>query len=166
MKILFINHEFPPNGGGAATIMKELFDRFDNSLHKVFLLTANAERPKINIFTINTGRKSNSTGSIFEFVLFFIRGYFKLNFLKTRINPDIVFAFFSIPGGLLAYFNKKKFNIPYIVSIRGGDIPGFQLGKKHGILQTLAKPIIKLVCRNATLIHVNSQRLKNLTLKL
>ena len=163
MKVLLINHEFPPNGGGAATITRELFERFDNSKHKVALLTANAPKPKINIYTFKNGRKSKSTGSIFEFIKFFIFGLFQLKKINSLEKPDVVFAFFSIPGGILAYVNKWRFNVPYIVSIRGGDIPGFQLGKWQEFLQKLATPVIKLVCKNANYVHVNSQRLKYLT---
>lgn len=166
MRILIINHEFPPNGGGAATITRELFDRFDSSEHKVFLLTANAPKPKINIYTIKNGRKSNSTGTILEFIRFFIFGLFQLKKIHIREKPDIVFAFFTIPGGLLALVNKWRFKVPYIVSVRGGDMPGFQLGKKHQRLQELASPFIKRVCRHAKVVHVNSQRLKQLTEKL
>ena len=165
MKILFINHEFPPIGGGAATISKELFLRFQNDSNDIFLLTDNIQNNNENIIKINTGRKSNSQGSILEFIKFLLFGIFKLKFINRKFSPDIIFAFFTIPGGLLAFVNKLLYKTPYIVSIRGGDIPGFQLGKKQELIQKIAKPIIKLVCKHAEVVHVNSQRLFNLALE-
>ena len=164
MRILFINHEFPPIGGGAATITQELFSRFENSEHKVHLLTGNINTDKSNITTINTGRKSNSEGSILEFIKFIFFGIFKLRSISRKFQPNIVFAFFSIPGGMLADINKFFFKTPYIVSIRGGDIPGFQLGKSHERFQKFANPFIRKICKNARLVHVNSQRLYDLTI--
>jgi len=165
MRILFINHEYPPFGGGAATITQELFSRFENSKHEVHLLTGNIQTNKQNITSIKTRRKSNSEGSVWGFIKFILLGFFKLRSIHKSFQPDIVFAFFTIPGGMLARIYKFLFKTPYIVSIRGGDIPGFQLGKKHEKFQKFAKPFVLKICKKATLIHVNSQRLYNLTIQ-
>jgi glycosyltransferase involved in cell wall biosynthesis len=166
MKILFINHEFPPIGGGAATITKELFSRFENSGYDLYLLTGNIPEIRPNITALHTGRKSDSKGSVFEFIRFIFGGIFRLSEIQRNFHPNIVFAFFTIPGGFLALLNKIFYKTPYIVSIRGGDMPGFQMGKKYGMLQFFAYPVIKLICRSAAIVHVNSLRLRELTQKI
>jgi len=89
-----------------------------------------------------------------------------LRSIHKRFHPDITFAFFTIPGGLTALVQKWIYGIPYIVSVRGGDIPGFVYDSRLTFLHQLSKPAIKLVCKNAEAIHTNSERLKKLILRL
>lgn len=164
MRITLINHEYPPFGGGAATITRELFNRLSITRHDVFLLTANIHQSDKHIVKLNTCRKKNSQGSAIEFIRFLFAGLYNWKKVRNKCQPDINFAFFTFPGGMLAFCYKILFRTPYIVSIRGGDIPGFQLGKKLDFFQKLAKPLIRLICRNAILVHVNSNRLYQLAI--
>lgn len=173
MKILFINHEYPPIGGGAATVTRELLDRLHTLGHKIILLTEQVPKdkliynePQFSVFRINAKRESVYHGSYLEFILFFIKAIFILSHIHKSFNPDIAFAFFTIPGGLVALVQKLLFRVPYIISIRGGDIPGFEVDRKLSFFQWLFRPLIRLICLQADKIHVNSLRLKSLTEKL
>ncbi|MBN1253045.1 MAG: glycosyltransferase, partial [Bacteroidales bacterium] len=42
---------------------------------------------------------------------------------KTEINYDLCLSHYAIPGGLVAYFLKLKYKIPYIIISHGEDIP-------------------------------------------
>ncbi|MFP4547625.1 MAG: glycosyltransferase family 4 protein [Fidelibacterota bacterium] len=159
MKILLINHEFPPNGGGAATITQELYKRLKQHNHKVHLLTGAVDQKNEDMTTVLTGRKAASKGSVNEFLLFIVKGFLKLKSVNRSFSPEVVLAFFTIPGGFLAMGYKFLFKVPYIVSLRGGDVPGFQLGGRYKRFQTFARPFIKMVCKHAAVVHVNSRRL-------
>ncbi len=172
MNIFCINHEYPPVGGGAATVTRELLSRLCARGHRIVLLTeevpkgvSDREKPEFQVFRINAGRKSVSRGSYLEFVRFFIKSLRMLRKIHKEFRPDITFAFFTIPGGLLAMIQKWWYGTPYIVSIRGGDMPGFIIDKKLALIHFLSKPLIKLICKQAALIHTNSERLRELTQK-
>ena len=129
------------------------------------MLTGNLTVGNQNITTVNTGRKRYSEGSIIEFLRFILAGIFKLHQIHKKYHPEIVVAFFTIPGGILSLVNKLLFKTPYIVSVRGGDIPGFQLGNKYAKMQNRAKPFVKMVSHHAEKVHVNSRRLYDLALQ-
>ena len=173
MNIFCINHEYPPVGGGAATVSRELLTRLHKRGHRIALLTevipggaSGQDASEFPIFRVNAGRKSVSEGSYLEFVLFFIKSLAVLRKIHKQFQPDITFAFFTIPGGLLALIQKWWYGTPYIVSIRGGDMPGFIIDKKLAFFHFLLTPLIRLICKKAHLIHTNSERLRELTVKI
>jgi hypothetical protein len=51
--------------------------------------------------------------------------FFKLTYLLKNNDYDIVHVFFSLPTGLLTLLPGKMHTIPYIVSLRGSDVPGY-----------------------------------------
>lgn len=173
-KILIINHEYPPVGGGAATVTEELLKRLVVNNIEVALLTGEqpagsmkkTDHAQFPIFRVKSGRQSVAKGSYREFVQFFIGSLFVLPKIRKQFRPDMVLAFFTIPGGLTALIQKWLYKTEYVVSIRGGDIPGFEMSTGLNFFHWLLRPVIRLVCLNAREVHVNSQRLKDLTEKL
>ncbi len=174
MKILVINHEYPPVGGGAATVTKELLRRLVDAGIEVALLTgenpddstAEADKPRFPVFRVRSGRRTVAEGSYREFVQFFIASLFVLPKIRKQFRPDVVLAFFTLPGGLTALVQKWLYRTDYIVSIRGGDIPGFEMSPALRFFHWLLRPVIRLVCLKARKVHVNSTRLRELTEKL
>ena len=83
-----------------------------------------------------------------------------LRICLTR-RPDVSIAFFGIPSGVVSYLLKIFYKVPYCVSLRGGDVPGF-LSNKLGMYHRLTAPITRLVWKNAGQIVANSNRLKTL----
>ncbi len=69
-----------------------------------------------------------SKNPFYYFVVpFFLLGeYLAAKKLVEKERPDIIHAHWIIPQGLIAYFIKKKFNIPYVVTSHGSDIFGLQ----------------------------------------
>ncbi len=171
MKILIINHEFPPVGGGGATASAEISKHLAGFGNDVTVLTGSYKGlPKENllnnckILRIKSFRRDVHTGSIQDYLFFTLNSIF---FSIKNINKtsfDKVFAFFTIPSGLTALFIKKIHNIPYIVFLRGIDVPGFY-GGKFSVLNKLLKPLIKYIWVNAEYIVANSHSLKELALK-
>ncbi|MFH1851426.1 MAG: glycosyltransferase family 4 protein [Candidatus Neomarinimicrobiota bacterium] len=168
-RILFINHEYPPTGGGAATVTRTLVTRLHQAGYPVALLTGtitgscSAITVEFPVFQVNSRRRSPWEGTYREFIRFFLKSIFLLCRIRKEFRPTIAFAFFSIPGGLVALVQKGLFGVPYIVSIRGADIPGFQFDKGLSLFHTILRPLIKLVLWQADQVHVNSLRLQNLT---
>ncbi|MCX7697837.1 MAG: glycosyltransferase [Candidatus Goldbacteria bacterium] len=60
-------------------------------------------------------------------VPFFLLGeYLAARKIVKEIKPDIIHAHWIIPQGLIAYFIKKKYNVPYVVTSHGSDLMGIK----------------------------------------
>lgn len=168
MKILVINHEFPPVGGGAATASKHIIEHLMQTNEKIEVITSAFNglpfEEEINNYTINrvyAGRRRADAGSVLEYTLFVINGGIFLNKHIEKIKPDLVYAFFTLPAGLIALFLKKVHRIPYFVFLRGIDVPGFY-GGGYSWLNKALTPLIKYIWINADKVIANSQGLKEL----
>lgn len=124
-----LNYEFPPLGGGAANatyyILKE-FSKFEDL--EIDLVTSSVDKSRIEKFSKNIkihyldiGKKKKNLHyqSGKELLTYSWRAYWYSWKLKREKNFDLIHAFFGIPCGFLAMMLFK----PYIVSLRGSDVP-------------------------------------------
>jgi glycosyltransferase involved in cell wall biosynthesis len=78
-----------------------------------------------------------------------------------HLKPDMALAFFGAPSGVATWFWSHFFTLPYIVSLRGGDVPGFRpydFARQHRILA----PLLRRVWRRAAAVVANSAGLRKL----
>jgi glycogen(starch) synthase len=163
-----INYEYPPLGGGAATascyVARELIHRG----HSVNVLTSHLSglgeqenREGVNIIRIQAWRRHISQSNVSQMIAFMISAFWQGKKIIKRTRPEAVLAFFSIPGGPIAWWFKKRYGIPYVVSLRGGDVPGAQ-EEQLWLWHKLAKPIIRIVWKEAFRVVANSEGLAKL----
>ena len=168
MNILIINYEYPPLGGGAGKQSGILAEEFSKR-HKVIVLTSSfkglARKEKKNenlcILRIPTLRQKRYRTSPIEFASFLLAGYFYACNICRHQKVDITISFFTTPCGYISAGLKKSFKVPYIISLRGFDVPGF-LPKDLGLLQNLNLPFIKSAWNYADGIVANSNFLADL----
>lgn len=170
-RILFINYEFPPLGGGAATQSKILAKALVELGHEVAVLTSwhkdlrsYEEVDGYKIYRIKSLRSKRYQCNLLEMASFIILGIFNSAKIIQGFKPQVSLAFFSIPSGAVSYFLKKRFNLPYVISLRGGDVPGFW-PERLRVWHFVAMPLTRLIWRNATHIVAVSRDLKNLAEK-
>ncbi len=129
MKILFINHEYPPLGGGGGVVVFQLARELAQR-HRVDVLTSgfkglarNEIDDGINIYRVPVlNRKSRDTATLLSWLSFFPTSLWKGIKLIRQNKYDVINSHFAIPSGLIGVLLSKLFNIPNIVSIYGGDI--------------------------------------------
>lgn len=131
MKILMLNYEFPPIGGGGGQAHRALLYQYaDRPDLEVEVLTSAPrpglflERPARNILVFKMGiRKKNlhvwRRGEVLEWLLKAGPCYRRL--VKSG-EHDLVHAFFGFPTGWLCYRTARR--LPYVISLRGSDVPG------------------------------------------
>lgn len=166
MKILLINYEFPPIGAGAGNATKNIAIQLAGAGHEVVVWTAAFEDlPKdetiqnVRVIRLPAWRKHKGQSNIFEMLSFVFSAIRHSPKLLGSWQPEAIISFFSIPCGIVAYYLKRKLGINYIVSLRGGDVPGFYASKMryhHWVTLWLNKKI----WRNAKQIVVNSHSLQ------
>ena len=170
MKILLINSEFPPIGGGAGNASANLARCLAFLGHQVIVLTAayrdlprEETLEEVLVYRIPAGRRWMDRSSAFEQLCFVAAASLAAWRLVRRWNPDVTLAFFGMPSGAVAWLLKKLFGIPYVVSLRGGDVPGFR-PYDFKFYHRLIGPFLHVIWRDAAAVVANSTGLRDLAL--
>jgi glycosyltransferase involved in cell wall biosynthesis len=174
MRVLFFNYEYPPLGGGAANATAYLLKEYSEIPDlKVDLITSSIDEryhlekigENISIHRLPIGKNKNnlhyqSFGEMFNYLW---KAYFFAKKLVKKEKYDLSHSFFTIPCGFVSMILKKKYKIPYIISLRGSDVPGYS--ERFKFLHYFIKPLTKLIWRKSNAVIANSQGLKELALK-
>ncbi len=168
MKILIINSEYPPVGGGAANANAHIARLLVQRGHEVVVLTTqHADLPGeemcdgVRVLRGPTRRRFADRSMAFEQVMFIFGAALRGVGLIRRFQPDATLAFFGLPSGTAALFLKRLTGIPYVVSLRGGDVPGFR-PYDFWLYHKLAVPWLRPTWRNASAVVANSRGLYDL----
>lgn len=168
MSYLLINYEYPPIGGGAANATYFLAQALNKAGHRVIVLTSGFEKlqgysleNQIHIYRLSSSRKSSSQSNIYEMLSFIFHAFMFIRKLYRKEKPKKIIAFFTIPSGIPALCFNFLYKIPYIISLRGGDVPEHvpELKNFHRKIAFIRRLILK----KATAIVANSTSLKNLS---
>lgn len=173
LKVLMISHEFPPIGAGGAQTTRFIAKYIAKLGVDINILTTrptkelSLDHPDgYKVFYCGRIKKKHYTTHIPEMFLFIVSVIKDLNFIIEKVNPDIVHCFFAIPSGIPALYIKNKYKIPYIVSLLGADVPGFNIGDwRLDTYHFLTKHLSKAIWNNASSITANSYSLKGLSEK-
>lgn len=174
MKVLFFNYEYPPLGGGAGNatfyILKE-FAKIPNL--EVDLVTSSHDSKfhiekigeNITVHKLPVGNKANNLHfqSQKDLLIYSWKAYFYARRLIKVNSYNLTHSFFTVPCGFLSMVYYRLYNIPYIVSLRGADVPGY--AERFTLIYKLLTPLIKKIWKNAYQVISNSGGLKNLALK-
>ncbi|MEW6102885.1 MAG: glycosyltransferase family 4 protein [bacterium] len=171
MRVLVICHEHPPLGGGGGWAASQIAMNLVKLENKVEFITSHfsgLERKEVIngylIHRVNIGRRSKDGCSGFELLKFMFLAIPKTLRIIKDFHPDFIIAFFTLPSGFITLLSKFCFRIPYIVSLRGGDVPGF-LPNELGFYHKITKPLIKLIWKNSSSVIANSIGLQELAKK-
>lgn len=171
MRILLLNYEFPPLGGGAGNASAQIARCL--ALMGVDVAVVTSRYTGLAPFEVKDGyaiyrvpvlRRYLDHCSIVEMATFVASAAFSLRSIVGTFSPDALIVFFGIPTGPLGLLARKLFGLPYILSLRGGDVPGFlegELGRSHRLVST----VTKIVWDGASAVVANSVGLAMLAQK-
>jgi glycosyltransferase involved in cell wall biosynthesis len=167
-RILIINSEFPPVGGGAGNASAHIATKLTELGYDITILTSRfANYPNdivqdgYRLIRIRAGRRKKDRSSPFEQLFFLFSATLHAISLIRTWKPDAIVSFFGIPCGAVAWIIKGFTGIPYLVSLRGGDVPGFR-PYDFALYHRLVSPILHRIWRQADFLIANSQGLQKL----
>jgi glycosyltransferase involved in cell wall biosynthesis len=165
---MLVNYEFPPLGGGAGNASYHIARELASLGHEITVLSSgfrglpqNQTLEGFNIMRIPTIRRHADRCTVFEMVCFILSAIWHSGAVIRQARPQCCLVFFGIPGGPVGLWLKIRYNLPYVLSLRGGDVPGFlpsQLRHYH----RLTAPCSHLVWRQASQVCANGEHLKSL----
>jgi glycosyltransferase involved in cell wall biosynthesis len=164
-RILFINYEYPPVGGGGGNAMRHIAREMARRGHAPFVLTAaQGHLPPVDIKEgvtvrrIPALRRRIERSSVAEMTAFMAASLLKAPGYARQWRADAVIAFFTLPSGPTASLLKRMNGLPTIVALRGGDVPGFDpLTMKT--YHALTGGLIRWLWRDADAVVANSRGL-------
>lgn len=171
VRVLMLNYEYPPIGGGAANatdyVLREIMR---TGRATVDLVTSGVEKsdrvtepvPGLRIHRLDAGKRSLHYWTQREIVTWFAKAVRYASKLVARETFDCCHAWFGFPAGLVARLVCRN-RIPYIVSLRGSDVPGFN--ERFSIHYRLLRPVVRHVWRSAAATVANSEGLRGLALE-
>lgn len=167
-RLLLVNYEFPPLGGGGGAVTANLARELAAMGWSVRVLTsAYAGLPRretidgYEVLRVPTIRRRHDRSSIAEMVLAMAGSLIAAPLVARRWRPDLTIAFFGLPGGPAGWLVERLYGTPYLVSLLGGDVPGFAY-RGIGIYHRLSGGVIRALWRGARSVVANSDGLAEL----
>lgn len=168
MRILILNSEYPPVGGGAGNASANIARWLVAFGYQVEVVTAHFDglprletQAGVTVHRIPALRRKQDRSGAIEQLAFIVSGSLHSIRLARRFGPDATLAFFGMPSGAIAWLLKQLYRIPYVVSLRGGDVPGFR-PYDFRIFHKLIGPFLRVIWHAASGVIANSRGLANL----
>ncbi len=169
MKLLLINYEYPPVGGGAAVATRSLATALHAAGHEVVVLTAaTGSEPRVRVeggvtvHRVACLRRGVHDIGLFGALTFLVTAAVRLPSIIRRAAFDCALFYFVVPTGLLAPLWSLLARKPYVVALRGSDVPGYAEDPGLVRLHTLLKPVTAGILRRASHVVANSDGLRDL----
>ncbi len=131
MRILAVNYEYPPLGGGGGVILKDIVEELASRGHEMTVLTSGFETLKpveqfgdnIEVHRVPVWmRKELPTATMPSMLSFWPLGVKYGRKLLKQKQFDIVNSHFMVPSGPVGQKLADLAGIPHVLSFHGGDI--------------------------------------------
>lgn len=156
-KILIVNFEHPPVGGGAGDVTANLAREFVARGHQVHLLTTQhpggltqEQKDGYTIHRVFAFRRRQDHTAYIVMWWFTVFGMVAFMRLMYRLKPDAVHVHFMLPCGLFGWIAARWFRVPVVISMHGADIPGY-LPSLNGVFRLL-RPLLRRLLLSANAI--------------
>lgn len=168
MKILCVNYEYPPIGGGGAAAARGLAESLVRSGHQIDCVTSRMRDLSayecingVHVHRVRCLRRERHYTGAFELATQIYSSYQKALALTRSGHYDFNHTHFILPSGLTSYLLWKRTGLPYVITAHGSDVPGYN-PDRFELAHTLLQPLWQRIVANAALIISPSHFLKGL----
>jgi glycosyltransferase involved in cell wall biosynthesis len=123
MNILVLNYEYPPIGGGAAPVAKSTAEMLATLGHKVVVITMSYRGLPayeivngVEIYRLQCRRSKANICYPWEQLTYIFAAKRFLRKHLSSYSYDVCHTHFIIPTGMIAYWCKKKYGLPYVIT--------------------------------------------------
>jgi L-malate glycosyltransferase len=163
MRILVLNHEYPPVGGGGGQACQDIASELANRGHELIVLTSHVsglsrieERPNLKIIRLPVFRQKAYKANFFGMLLYVLEAVrIGLGIIRNW-KPSLIHVHFAVPAGEAAYLLHIFTGIPYLLTVHLGDVPGGSPEKTSRWFKWIF-PFTKPIWRNAARIVAVSE---------
>jgi phosphatidyl-myo-inositol dimannoside synthase len=164
MKILMLDNEYPPLGGGMGTVNQALLHEFSAlpDLHIDLVTSALGDEfeqlihsERIRIYKVPVQNNNIHHSSNPELLRYSWHSFLLARKLYRQQRYQLCFAWSAVPAGAVAYALYREFSLPYLVWVSGPDIPGFE--RRYRYLYPLLLPLLRRVWKAARVTIVKCQ---------
>lgn len=169
LRILMLNIEYPPLGGGASPVTRGLARALVARGHEVDLLTMgyrglSAEEDDRGVRVLRVSRlwARVERSRVPELAAYAVAALRRARALAAERRYDLCHAHFVLPTGLVPYALRRAPAFPpYVLTAHGSDVPGYN-PDRFTLLHRLTPPLIRRVLRASAGIVVPSAALEGL----
>lgn len=173
MKVLLLNYEFPPAGGGAGYATLNIAKRLRNMGVEADVLTSRisneGDGDKIDgvpVYRVASWRKGLHDCGLRGAYTYVLNAAFKRRKLHSTNDYDVEHFFFSLPTGLLSVLPGAGRSMPTVISLRGSDVPGYDpFNRKVETIHGMIKPLTRRIWSNADRVVALSEALADIARK-
>ena len=130
MRILVINYEYPPIGGGGGFVTRDILEHMVGLGHNVTIITTHYRglSKQENVNGVNVIRVPVLFRTKMEVAsMASMLSYFPSSVLQAGSNLnshiyDVINTHFAVPSGPTGHLLSKMFSLPNVLTIHGGDI--------------------------------------------
>lgn len=168
MRLLLLNYEFPPLGGGAAAATFHTARELAARGHQVDVLTcetgeaADEAIDGLRVHRVFSLRRGAHDAGLVAAATFLFCATWKLRELTRARKFDCAHFYFALPTGVLAPLWERWTNRPYVVALRGSDVPGYDGGVALTLLHRLLRRMTRRILSRAIRVTANSDSLRDL----
>ena len=156
MRILMLNNEFPPLGGGTGTVNQALLHRLARVPDlEIDLITSALGRepeevafaPRIRLYKVPVNNRNIHHSSNHELLAYAPRALPLAIERHHARNYDLCLAWSAMPAGALALVLRQLAGLRYVLRVCGPDIPGFE--RRYTAMYGILTPLIRAAWHGA-----------------
>ncbi len=170
LRILILDNEFPPLGGGTGVINYHVMTELDRHTEvEVDLVTSSRTKDQYEvepfgsrgrIFKVPVDNQNIHHSSNVELLRYSSRGLRQAQRLIDEQPYDLCWAYATVPAGAIALALRLRTGLPYILITQGPDIPWYE--RRYYPLYPILWPVIKLIWHQATVVTAQSEASRQL----
>lgn len=168
MKILVVNYEYPPVGGGGGRVAAQVAVELARRGHEVRVQTSRTgDLPRrqmisgVDVRRVFSFRRQPDTCSVPEMAGYVLANAAPVWRAAHSWRPDVMHVHFAVPTGPVAWWAHRLTGIPYVLTAHLGDVPGGAPEQTDHLFRVV-KPFTGMIWRDAAAVTAVSTHVAEL----